>query len=251
MSLAATARIRRFSLLTAAAGVLVIAAIVSVTAFELTNRLSRPSYAWMDTAPRAATSSDGGTTWSAPASAYIEIPDSLGPGPFALSLTSGGPVATVELSAPGAAPGGPAPPLVGILSARSDRTPLLVLASAGARVWITVSTGSELNSGAWTVTLTPTPTTEVTDPVTSGRGDAVLRYAGTALAGTVQQTGTGLLGVDLLTSLGEPQTFTATGDASVPLIWPREPYTVIRIRSESQTASWTLRLDPGAETRQG
>mgnify|MGYP001161175293 CR=1 FL=1 len=85
----AAARIRGYSMALWAVGVLAIGAIIGLTAFSVAVVPGGDSvYAWESDNPLAATTTDGGTTWSAEDSAYIEVPASLGDAPLVITLTA-------------------------------------------------------------------------------------------------------------------------------------------------------------------
>ncbi len=240
----AAARIRGYSMALWAVGVLAIGAIIGLTAFSVAVVPGGDSvYAWESDNPLAATTTDGGTTWSAEDSAYIEVPASLGDAPLVITLTAGGPYATVGLSGPGATTADGYPPLVAVLTIDKDGVP--VASTPGSRLWVT----SELSSGAegpWTVTLTPLPVTDLDDGETAGSGNVDLRYSGSATTATLTQTGTGLLAVEVITPTTEPEVLTAVDTSTLTVAWSPGESVVLRIRSESTTASWTVAVGSAA-----
>lgn len=240
----AAARIRGYSMALWAVGVLAIGAIIGLTAFSVAVVPGGDSvYSWESDNPLAATTTDGGTTWSAEDSAYIEVPASLGDTPLVITLTAGGPYATVGLSGPGATTADGYPPLVAVLTIDKDGVP--VASTPGSRLWVT----SELSSGAegpWTVTLTPLPVTDLDDGETAGSGNVDLRYSGSATTATLTQTGTGLLAVEVITPTTEPEVLTAVDASTLTVAWSPGESVVLRIRSESTTASWTVTVGSAA-----
>jgi hypothetical protein len=108
---------------------------------------------------------------------------------------------------------------------------------------------SELSSGAegpWTVTLTPLPVTDLDDGETAGSGNVDLRYSGSATTATLTQTGTGLLAVEVITPTTEPEVLTAVDTSTLTVAWSPGESVVLRIRSESTTASWTVAVGSAA-----
>lgn len=237
----AAARIRSYSLILWAAGVAAIAGVVTLTAFSVTLDLTtRVEEGWTSPTPVSATTLDGGTTWTADESAYIDVPAALGADPLVVTLVGGGPFVTVNMSTPGRTAADGVPPLVAMLFL--DEPGVAVATEQGSRLWLTAQPRPDAVAGPWTATLTPLSVTDVTEGVTTGSGDADLRYAGAASSAVIEQTGTGILTVDVVSASGEPYSV-STVDASARTIpWTPGDDVVLRIRSESDTAAWTLTI---------
>lgn len=250
----AARRIRTFALASWAVGALVIAAGVGVTAFQLVPALRVPGFegeavpqAWTRDDPPAATSDDGGTTWRTTArSAYLDVPAALAGGPIVVTLVAGGSYVSVDLSPTGWSGPGARPSDVGELTTRARS--LVVLTAPGSRLWLT-SFDEVSGPQPWTVSLAALPATEVSGDV-GGQGDRDIRYTGDALSGSLTQSGTGLVAVDVYSLGRRPVTVTGADDTTLSLLWAQGAAPLLRIRSDEGTATWAFRVEaPAGEGR--
>jgi hypothetical protein len=243
----AARRIRAFTLGSWALGAVAIAAIAGATAFQVVPGLvtipgmTEPAVsAWLQQDPPGAVTSDGVTWTGTDRSAFLDVPADLAGGPVVVTLAGGSEYLAVEISPTGWTASAPAADDVGAVTTLDPA--LVVVTAPGSRLWLT-SFGDEPAGSAWTVRLERLPVTDVAGPEHSGSGDADVRYTGDALAGTLVQTGSGLLGVDVFSLGMPPETYTGVDAATIRLLWAPGSPPVFRIRSDEGAAQWTLRID--------
>lgn len=232
----AARRIRLFSALLWIVGALGIGAITVSTialAFTANERMARQD-PWQQGAD-VAVASQNGNSWSAPGAARIDLPADLGgKGPLQVTLTASTPdYISLFQSEPGQNPLATSPLYLGMLDSYAPST--VALTQSGTTLWVR-------STGAFTVSITPLDTQELTGTVT-GAGERYLLYRGTALSATVRQEGKGAMTLEVYSGGGANLALIEGGTFEKRISWDAAPYVVFHITVDRADGSWSITPD--------